>query len=173
MMQNEDKQFKHEIALQTFLSEMEWTDELEYNFDKRFVSLSTPITIGGNDNLLIVEAHENDLIDVYVYLRYLTVKHSKIEQMHILLSLINANLRVGKFQYMQRPEWQVIRWQHAADFEGSNPNGTTIRHNVITGLNTVEDYAVPIAAVALTNQTADQALEEFNESRKPNGENTH
>jgi hypothetical protein len=93
--------------------------------------------------------------------------------MHILLSKINSRMRVGAFQFIREADWQYIRWHHATDFEGSNPNGTTIRHQVITGLQTVEDHADPIAAVALTNQTADQALQEFQQSLKNEGECIH
>lgn len=172
-MSTENMTFKHEAAMQTFLTEMEWTDTLEYDFENEFVYLNTPISINGNSHQLIVESRENNIIDVYVYLRHLSVKPSKDDQMHILLSKINSRMRIGAFQFIREADWHYIRWHHATDFEGSNPNGTTIRHQVITGIQTVEDHADLIAAVALTNQTADQALEEFNQSRKKDGESTH
>ena len=173
-MSTETMTFKHEAAMQTFLTEMEWTeDKLEYDYDKQFVSLNTQITINGINHQLVVEANENDLIDVYVYLRHLSLKPYRDDQMNILLSKINSKIRVGAFQFMRGADWQYLRWHHATDFEGSNPTGTTIRYQVVTGLQTVEDYADPIAAVTLTNQTADQALEEFQQSRKNDGEATH
>ena len=173
-MSTENMHFKHEAAMQTFLTEMDWTDDtLEYDFENEFVYLNIPITINGSIHQLIVESRENDLIDVYVYLRHLSVKPSKDEEMHILLSKINSRLRIGAFQFIREADWHFIRWHHATDFEGSNPVGATIRHQVITGIQTVEDHADPIPAVALTNQTADQALEEFQQSRKKDGESTH
>ena len=173
-MSTETMPFKYEAAMQTFLTEMEWTDDtLDYDFENDFVYLNTQISINGNTHQLIVDSRENDLIDVYVYLRHLSVRPSKDEEMHILLSKINSRLRIGAFQFIREADWHYIRWHHATDFEGSNPVGTTIRHQVITGIQTVEDHADPIAAVALTNQTADQALEEVHQSRKKDGESTH
>lgn len=166
--------FKHEVAMQTFLAEMEWTDDkLQYDVEHEFVCLNTSIAINGNNHQLIVESCDNDIIDVYVYLRYLSVKLCKDDQMHILLSKLNSRLRVGAFQFVRGTDWHFIRWHHATDFEGSNPTGTTIRHQVITGLQTVEDHTDPIAAVALTNQTAEQALDEFQQSRKNEGDCIH
>ncbi len=173
MIHNADTPFKYEAAMQAFLAEMEWTDTLDCNFDDEFVCLNTQISIGGNNHQLIVECRENDLIDIYVYLRHLSVKPSKDDQMHILLSHLNSRIRVGAFQFVREADWHFIRWHHATDFEGSNPTGTTIRLQVVTGLNTVHDHADPIAAVALTNQTAATAIDEFNQSRQKDGENTH
>ena len=173
-MSTKNMNFKNEAAMQTFLDEMEWTDDtIEYDCEKRIVYVNTLININSNTHQLVVESSDNDIIEVYVYLRYLSVKRSKDNQMHILLSKINSRLRVGAFQFIREADWQYIRWHHATDFEGSKPIGTTIRHQVITGLQTVEDHADPIAAVALTNQTADQALQEFQQSLKNEGECIH
>jgi len=155
---------KHEVALQTFLSEMGWDEEIDREREGDFISVRMAITIGGNDNLLIIDAHQNDIIDVFVYMRFLNVKSSKLDQMHILLSLINSEIRIGGFQFVQKPEWEVVRWHHSTDFEGSNPNHVTLRQQVVTGLNTVEEYSDTIAAVALTNQTAHAAMKDFTHS---------
>lgn len=163
-MTNADAQSKHEIALRAFLSEMGWDEEIDHDRENEFISVRMPITIGGNDNLLIIDAHQNDIIDVFVYMRFLNVKSSKLDQMHILLSLINSQIRIGAFQFVQKPQWEVVRWRHSTDFEGSNPNHVTLRQQVVTGLNTVEEYSDTIAAVALTNQTAHAAMEDFTHS---------
>ncbi len=168
-MNNADASSKHEIALRAFLSEMEWDEEIDRDRENDFISVRMPITIGGSDNLLIIDAHQNDIIDVFVYMRFLNVKSSQLDQLHILLSLINSQIRIGAFQFVQKPEWEVVRWHHSTDFEGSNPNHVTLRQQVVTGLNTVEEYSDTIAAVALTNQTAHAAMEDFTRSVSETG----
>ncbi|SFZ85401.1 hypothetical protein SAMN02983003_2564 [Devosia enhydra] len=165
--------FKHDIALKTFLAEMEWDDEVAYDFDQDFAHVTTSVSVGGNYCLLIVEAYNNDMIDIYIYMRYMSVKESQSEQMQLLLSTINSKMRVGAFQFLPMPDQRVVRWHHATDFEGSNPTGTTIRLNVVNGLETVKHYADLIAAVALTNQKADAAFAEFMQTHQHEGENTH
>jgi hypothetical protein len=56
-----------------------------------------------------------------------------------------------------------VRWQFIVDFEGANPTGITIHQNFQPGWNTVENYINPISAVALTRQTAVEALREHDE----------
>jgi hypothetical protein len=57
-------------------------------------------------------------------------------------------------------EERMVRWQLVVDFEGANPTGITIQRNFQPGWDAVEFYVNPVSAVALTGQTAADALRE-------------
>jgi len=146
--------------MQDFLCEMEWSDTLTFDYEERFVYLETKVSIEGASIKMFLEAYDTDLIQIYLYVHHIPCKRSRINEMRLLFSMINSTVSFGAFQLIYRTDHVTLRWRHVVDFEGSSPTGTTLVRNVTAGFSVLAEYLDPIAAVALTRQTAADAIEE-------------
>lgn len=147
--------------LKDFLDAREWTDELEVDQATLQVSLGTGIDIGSQSGRLIIEADcKSAVIDVYIYYE-LKCKEAKLDQLTLLLNGIHQRWAYGRFVVF--PSGQ-IRWQHRVDFEDASPTGNSINNIVRPGWEAVGMFADVISAVALTKQTAEEALAEYDEA---------
>lgn len=151
---------KYTQAIQEFLHEMEWSDELTFDYEQRYVYLRTQVTIEGASIKMFLEAYDTDIVSIYLYVNHIPCKRSRIEEMRLLFSMINSTVCFGAFQLIDRTNSVTLRWRHMADFEGCNPLGITLVRNVIEGFRIIEEFLEPIAAVALTRQTAADAMTE-------------
>jgi hypothetical protein len=159
MTKKTEGKLKYQIILDQFLKEREWSDEYEINSEEKAVSLNTGINIcEGHSGRLIVEASDQtDYVDVYIYYSQ-TCKEAKLDEMAILLNGIHRRWHFGKFTVFKDG---YIRWSHRVDFEGSQPTGLSLERIVQPGWTTTEKFADIIAAVALTKQSAADALAEY------------
>ena len=158
-------QRNYEEVLKEFLAAREWEDALEVNEEEGKVVLSTSITVAEQPGCrLIVEAfNESRLVDVCIYYT-LKCKSSKHAEMCVLLNELNCRSNYGKFQCFR--EGGHVRWMHRVDFDGSSPTGQSIEFIVGPAWNIAGHFAEPIAAVALTKQTAVEALRDFDEAQQ-------
>lgn len=164
MAKTSNSKLKYQVVLDDFLKGREWTDEYEVDIEKQSVLLNTEITIcDGFSGRLIIEAKEKiDLVDVYIYYNQ-TCKEAKINEMAILLNGIHQRWHFGRFMVF---EDGYIRWTHRVDFEGSQPTGLSLERIVQPGWEATAKFANVIAAVALTKQSATEALKEYDEDRE-------
>jgi hypothetical protein len=152
---------KYKELLEGYLAAREWTDELSVDEENGAVQLDTGISLGEQSGRLIVEAYEQtDLVDVFIYFKGFSCKEAKVGEMLTLMNSIHLRSRLGRFELL--PDG-VARWYHRVDFEGSSPTPTSIHQMVQPGWNIAERWADVLAAVALTKQSAEEALEEFEE----------
>jgi hypothetical protein len=155
---------KYKTLLEEYLVAREWTDELSVDEENGAVQLDTSVSLGEQGGRLIVEAYEkSDLIDVFIYFRGFSCKDSKVGEMLKVLNSIHGRVRYGRFELL--PDG-VLRWFHRVDFEGSSPTPTSVHQMVQPGWNIAERWADVLAAVALTKQTAEEALEDFDEAER-------
>lgn len=145
-------------VMKEFLEAREWTDDLEIDPNTSVVSLGTGINIGSQSGRLIIEANNRTcIVEVFIYYE-LKCKEAKRPQMVSLLNGIHQRWSFGRFVVF--PEGH-IRWQHRVDFEDANPSGKSINNIVQPGWDAVGFFADAISAVALTKQTAEEALSEY------------
>ena len=162
-----NKALKYEKEMQEFLSLMQWEDELDVDAEKGMVSLSTGLSIDGQSGKLIIEANSNnDIFNIKIYFNNLIVKTKKIEQMKLLIAEINSRFRLGKFSHFDNDGSITIFWQQVIDFEGGSLSALTIKNNFQPGWNSAVMYSSAFASVALTNQSAEDAMAEFDEEQK-------
>lgn len=155
---------KYKTLLEDYLAAREWTDELSVDEESGAVQLDTSISLGEQSGRLIVEAYEKtDFFDVFIYFRGFSCKESKVDEMLKVLNSIHLRARYGRFELL--PDG-VVRWFHRVDFEGSSPTTTSVHQMVQPGWNIAERWADVIASVALTKQTAEEALEDFEEAER-------
>jgi hypothetical protein len=83
--------------------------------------------------------------------------------MALLLNQLHTRCKYGTFVAFDDG---YVRWQHRVDFEGSEPTAISIQRIVGPGWNIAEQFIDPISAVALTKQSAKEALEEFDEAQQ-------
>lgn len=163
-MSDGSEKLHFQVLLEEFLADREWQDELEVDTEERSVMLRTTVNIAeheGGD--LIIEASDvTELVAVYFYFPF-TCKDSKRREMKVLLNDINMRRDYGCFQCI--PDGRV-RWVQKVDFEGSVASAKSINQIVGPGWATVARWADVIAAVAITKQTAEDALEEFDEEQR-------
>lgn len=154
-----DEKLKYQIILDDFLKIRGWTDEYEVDLEAKSVSLSTKLNISeGHSGTLIIEASDrSDLVDVYIYYG-ITCKKEKQDELIRLINSIHQKWHYGHFIVF--PDG-YIRWSHRVDFEGSQPTGTSLDKIVSPAWGAVEKFADAIAAVALTKQSATEALDEY------------
>lgn len=151
---------KYEETLKQFLELREWNDELIVDDENKKVILSTGVGIEGQSGRAIIEAQDDDIIRFYFYYMNFRVKESSVEQMNILLSMLNSRIFIGCLTLVGPPQERMVRWEHVVDFEGATLTGMTIQRNFQPGWHTLENCMNPVSAVALTSQTAIDALRE-------------
>lgn len=165
-MSKSSGKLKYQVVLEEFLKAREWEDELSIDDENKKVALVTGVTMGEHSGKLIIEASdETDLVGVYFYLGF-ECKKSKRTEMCILLNDFNARGGVGGygcFQLLDADD-DRIRWVHRVDFEGSSPTGNSVERIVGPGWERVSAFIETICAVALTKQSAAEAIEEFDSS---------
>ena len=167
MGKSASKKFKYQSILEQFLAGREWHDELDVDAEEKTFSLVTGINLEGQNAKLIVQAGEDvEMVDVVIIYGF-ACKQNKLQEMAILLNAIHLRCMYGRF--LVDVEDGEIRWHHRVDFQGSEPTGQSVEQIVGPGWNFAEIFASTIAAVALTKQTAADAIAEFDESQK-NGE---
>jgi hypothetical protein len=159
---------KYEKEMQEFLSIYKWDDvELKVDTEIEQVSLSTNITISGQNGKGIIEANsDNDIFDFYIYMLALKCKAKKIDQMKILLTEIHNRWAFGRFEYFMLDDFLHVRWRLRFDFEGCTVSGLTIKNNFQAGWDAAERFIDTLMAVALTNQSAEEAIAEYEVERE-------
>ena len=164
MINKSNSKLKYQVVLDEFLKERGWTDEYEVDTEEQSVFLDTQINIsnGFSGRLIIDAKDQSDLVDVYIYYNQ-TCKENKINEMAILLNGIHQRWHFGRFMVF---EDGYIRWAHRVDFEGSQPTGLSFERIVQPGWDATAKFASVIAAVALTKQSAAEALKEYDEDRE-------
>lgn len=91
---------------------------------------------------------------------------AKRPEMFHLLNEINTRGGIGGygcFQLLEEGD-DRIRWVHRVDFEGSSPTRKSIEQMVGPGWERVNAFIEVIHAVALTKQSAVEALDQFDSS---------
>ena len=161
------KALKYEKEMQEFISLMQWEDKLDVDAKNEMVRLSTGLEIENQHLKLIIEANSNnDIFDIRIYFAALPVKPKKIEQMKLLIADINSRVMLGKFSHFDDDGSITIYWRQLIDFEGAGLSALTIKNNFQPGWNMSEMYSSAFASVALTNQSAEDAMAEFDEEQK-------
>lgn len=158
------RKLKFQAVLEEFLSIREWQDELNVYEEEKAVGLVTGVNIGDySGGKLVIEAFdETELVSVFFYLPF-ACKDSKRGQMAILLNEINTRGNVGGYGCFQLSDDGQIRWVHKVDFEGSSPTGKSVEQIVGPGWERCGAFVDVIQSVALTKQTASEALREFDQ----------
>lgn len=151
---------KYQDTMKEFMEFREWNDELIFDEENGKVVLSTGVNIENQSGRAIVEARNNDIFEFFFYYVNFTVKESNMDQIEILLSKINRNIFIGCLEVVGDVDDRRVRWRHRVDFEGASPTGLTLSRNFQPGWDTLESFINPIAAVALTKQSAADALSE-------------
>ena len=59
-----------------------------------------------------------------------------------------------------------VRWFQRVDFEGSQPTGQSIEQMVSAGFAAVDRFNDVISSVAITKQTAAEAMEEYDAAQE-------
>lgn len=164
MVKKATSKLKFQIIFEEFLKKRDWHDELDVNAEKKLVTLNTGVRAGSHSGRLIIEGNDaNDVVDFFFYLD-IRCKEAKLDQMALLLSEIHERWKFGRFVVFR--DGGIVRWQHRIDFEGSQPTGLSIERNVSPGEAAIEEFGDVIAAVALTKQTAAEAIAQYDEEQK-------
>ncbi len=152
---------KFQLMMEEFMAAREWTDDLEVDTEEGTVSLGTRINIGEFTGRLFIETYdEQAIVDVFFYYDF-KCKQGKVDQLCRLLNDIHLRWAFGRFEVSTDG---YIRWRHRVDFEGSQPSGISIERIVQPGWDGLERFADVISAVALTKQTAVEAIADFDNS---------
>ena len=148
--------------MEEFLLLRGWSDELKIDPVDRTISLVTGVSIGNQSGRLFVEIDEAaDCVDVFFYYD-MRCKELNIDQMCRLINMLHLQWSFGRFEVL--PDGR-IRWRHRVDFEGSTPTGRSVEAIVQPGWVAIAKFLDPIAAVALTRQSADEALADWKQSQ--------
>jgi hypothetical protein len=161
-MAGKKQKLKYQAVLEEFLAAREWKDEIEIDAETKSVKLAAGISIAGQDGRLFIEASDvTEYVDAFIYFEF-RCRENKLDQMAILLNEIHRRWLFGRFICF--PDG-VVRWTHRVDFENSSPTGLSIERIIKPGWDAAERFLEPISAVALTKQSAKDAIAEFDEEQ--------
>lgn len=104
----------------------------------------------------IIETDEQrDAIKAYIYIPF-NVTPEKLNEFSILLNRINS---VELFGAVTVANDGTVRWRHIVDFENTEPSIETIDNLFNPGCNIMENWFDEMFAVALTDITAQEILD--------------
>lgn len=158
-MNTDSARQRFEKILKEFLADRDWEDELKTDKESKRVGLATSVIIGSyNGGRLFVDAYYDlEVVAVYFYLPFECSKEKRTE-LCLLLNDLNQRGQFGGWGGLQLLDDNRIRWVHQSDFEGSSPTGTSIEQIVGPGWERVNEFVEIIRGVALTPQSAADAL---------------
>jgi hypothetical protein len=148
-------------VLRDFLEFREWNDELQYDDSLEEWSISTGL--GANDESIKAFIEGNDFsgqLGIYMYYES-PCKESKVNEVLYLINWLNFRIFVGHFELVNG---NVIRWVFKLDCENLDISGFNVSIHFEHGWEIVGRYAELISSVAFTKATAQQAIEEFENS---------
>jgi hypothetical protein len=166
-MTKKGKKLKYQVILEEFVASRGWEDLIEVDEDEQYSALNTGVNFGdyAGGKLIVEGWDKSDLVSVFFYLPF-ECKEAKRTEMCCLLNDINARGTIGGygcFQLLDSGD-DRIRWVLKVDFEGSAPTAKSIEQMVAPGWSRVAGFIDVIRVVALTKQTAVDALVEFDSS---------
>lgn len=168
MGQEQTQKLKYQLLIEEFMAARGWNDDLEVDAEAQTAALNTGINLGEQSGRLIVQGCDvNDMVDVYVYYE-IKCKESKLEQMAQLMNGLHMRWSYGRFEVF--PDG-YMRWSHRVDFEGSQPSALSIERMVKPGWDAAQKFADVISAVALTKQSASEALSDYDNEQNDNNKN--
>ena len=166
-MSSKSKSLLFQSVIEDFVKFREWEDEVNTDLEAQTCALVTGVSLGEyTGGKLIIEASDkSQIVGVFFYLPF-ECKVAKRSEMFHLLNEINTRGGIGGygcFQLLEEGD-DRIRWVHRVDFEGSSPTGKSIEQMVGPGWERVNAFIEVIHAVALTKQSAVEALDQFDSS---------
>ena len=144
--------------LQEWLDSRGWDDELIVSDDGTEVSLRTGIELDENSWNLFVDANNQScLVGFFLYSSF-KVKTAKRAEACLLVNEINDRMRLGRFVVRDNGQ---IQYRQQVDFEAAEPTSRSMELMAVPAFSFCETYNSTLAAVALTKQTAADAIAEF------------
>lgn len=148
-----------QTLLQSWLDDRDWKEDLEVDHENQSALYTTTVNAGELAFMLYVEAHDKSQFVTAFFYHPVKVKPQKRNEMCELLNTLNTRILMGSFTLLDN---SVVRYVHCVDFEGSSPTSLSVEGLVRPGWGFCEQFGELIATVAITKQSAKEALEEFN-----------
>ena len=148
-------------AIQDFLDQQEWNDEIEINEDRTAGRLATSMTLNEQSCRLYVEAEETEE-RVYVYLYFpIQTPPARLPDVVRLLNRINAPMKLGRLACFDDGDANAIQYKASIDVEDGTIVGTQIASMLIPGRFTFLRYWDLLMSACLTKQGADALWTNF------------
>jgi hypothetical protein len=158
----EERKLRYVEIMKEFLEYKEWNDGFDLKEEICQVFLETGLTVGHQSGRLFIEMnYDSELTDVYLYYNF-HCRENKRDEVVKLINHLHLRWAPGRFELL--PDGRV-RWRHRVDFEGSSPSGVSIARIVDPGWDCTVMFVDVVVAVGMTNQTAEEALAEFDAAR--------
>jgi len=154
--------------VQQALDQMEWQDELSLDEEKGTSQVQTKIQIDAQPCELYIDTHEaTDSIAVFFYLPFRVKADAQAEACQ-LINAVNTRTRHGHLEMLR--DSGRLRLVVSADVEGAAPTGAFVVQMIQLGVNTLGTWMGELAAVALSNRTAEELLAEADREQEGNQE---
>jgi hypothetical protein len=150
-------------VLKRWMDEMEWSDEIEVDEERRSARCSTQYSIVNQSHRLFLETDENkEWFSVFLYgpVNVPILRRSEVAE---ILNIINLCLGLGRLVFLLGDEPGPIQFLARVDVEGSELAPTQITNLLKAGLGTFETYGDLLAKVALTKLSVDELWSNFME----------
>ena len=148
--------------LQEWCDSLGWEDvEMERDEDKKTSRINTSYNISNQAFSLWIETDEKrQWILLYLYAPFHVMPEKKME-LAMVLNVINSNSMPGHFSFVNDGR---IRYQHIIDVEDTDPSMEMISNLLRAADMLFEKNFNNIIAVALSDKTAEQILDELKAS---------
>ena len=145
--------------VQEALDQLEWHGELTADEAAGTTRFSSVIHIQDQPCELFIDTHEeSDFVGVFYYPPF-RVKTDRYTETCLLINAINTRTRLGHLEILRNNG--RLRMVVNADVEGASPTGVFVRQMMRLGADTLSNWMGELAAVALSNRSADDVLAEL------------
>ena len=142
--------------VQQALEQLEWQDEISLDEEQGTSQVRTEVQIDGQLCELFIDTHEaTDSIAVFFYLPF-RVKAGAYAEACQFINAVNSRTRHGHLEILR--DSGRLRMVVSADVEGAAPTGAFVVQMIHLGVNTLATWMGDLAAVALSNRSAEELL---------------
>ncbi len=144
--------------VQQALDHLEWQDEISLDARAGTSQVRTEVQIDDQPCGLYIDTHEaTDTIAVFFYLPFRVLAEGYAEACQFI-NAVNSRTRHGHLEILR--DSGRVRMVVSADVEGAAPTGAFVVKMLHLGVNTLATWMRSLAAVAVSNCTAEALLVE-------------
>ena len=145
-------------ALQGFIDELNWEDQLEPDPERQTARLDTRMTHKERGYRLVIEADEQrHLLSLLLY-NEITIAESRYAEALELANAINTRMRAG---CVCVAPGRAFRYGHTVDLEGVEPVPLVIHNMVDAGLRTLSLWQEEMGRIIFTRTSTKTVLAEI------------
>ena len=153
-------------VLRDWMISEDWKDEMEISEDGNNATVSTVFVINDQDHRLYLETDEKtDEFAIFLYSPF-NIPAARRSEIFDIINRVHGKLRLGRFWCPTGDTARELQFKVVIDVEGSSISTKQIGVMLGSALQAFRQYGAVFARVAMTNEPAETAWNDFESEQK-------